>query len=514
MDTMEPDSPTRKVSMSSVQQGSKQAVETFRRGVARISWKAMRLALPSAIFAAVLKYLQSYHPSAAFLQDWFQVNTVVFGSFSSLLGFLIVFRTSQSYNRYWEGCTLTHQMMGDWYDTASSLVAFTNYIEVDKDPDDVAKQHFKHKIVRLFSILFAVALAQLEDSSQSVEESRAYTFQLLDVGSLDNHSLEYLKLTDNKVELVAHWIQYAMVQALGTKVLTIPPPILSRAFQELSNGVVRFHDCMKIAHVPFPPPYHQTMMVLAALHMVLTPWFICNWVSTIFLAWLITCLLVFVIWSLLFIATELEQPFGIDEDDINLEELQTSMNARLLLLVSPAITHVPTLRAGAKMTQFEITHGSSMIDMSLRSAWQKSASEVEEAGAASMVSLQLVSKLAHSRDIFGKTRQPKKFKPSIQKEGKAMLEKSRTLERLPVTQEACHPTAVEESSISGGGPLVETAASIFDAPEPIPGDIAGTPEAAEDRELVDDPERGRPDQCGDSDSNSRPLGTAVGECSV
>eukprot|EP00747_Dinoflagellata_sp_TGD_P119392 gnl/TRDRNA2_/TRDRNA2_173005_c1_seq9.p1 gnl/TRDRNA2_/TRDRNA2_173005_c1~~gnl/TRDRNA2_/TRDRNA2_173005_c1_seq9.p1 ORF type:complete len:503 (+),score=71.63 gnl/TRDRNA2_/TRDRNA2_173005_c1_seq9:95-1603(+) len=502
MDTMEPDSPTRKVSMSSVQQGSKQAVETFRRGVARISWKAMRLALPSAIFAAVLKYLQSYHPSAAFLQDWFQVNTVVFGSFSSLLGFLIVFRTSQSYNRYWEGCTLTHQMMGDWYDTASSLVAFTNYIEVDKDPDDVAKQHFKHKIVRLFSILFAVALAQLEDSSQSVEESRAYTFQLLDVGSLDNHSLEYLKLTDNKVELVAHWIQYAMVQALGTKVLTIPPPILSRAFQELSNGVVRFHDCMKIAHVPFPPPYHQTMMVLASIHLLLTPWFMCNWVSTSVLAGLITMLLVFVIWSLLFIGTELEQPFGMERDDINLEELQTSMNSRLLLLVSPAVKHVPTLRSNAKMSQFEIVQSSSVRDMSLRSLPQKA----EESG--TMPARLMRGFTRQKETIIGKTRVPRKFQPSMEKESEAMITASRTLATLPAIE------AAEQSCTLGCRPLAETAASTLDSPEPIPGDIAGTPEAAEDRELVDDPERGRPDQCGDSDSNSRPLGTAVGECSV
>ncbi len=33
-----------------------------------------------------------------------QVGAAAFAGFSSLLGFLIVFRTSQSYSRYWDGC--------------------------------------------------------------------------------------------------------------------------------------------------------------------------------------------------------------------------------------------------------------------------------------------------------------------------------------------------------------------------------------------------------------------------
>lgn len=38
---------------------------------------------------------------------------------------LVVFRTGQAYNRFWDGSTLTHQMRGDWFDAASSIISFT-----------------------------------------------------------------------------------------------------------------------------------------------------------------------------------------------------------------------------------------------------------------------------------------------------------------------------------------------------------------------------------------------------
>mmetsp|Transcript_11150 Transcript_11150/g.12451 ORF Transcript_11150/g.12451 Transcript_11150/m.12451 type:complete len:110 (-) Transcript_11150:38-367(-) len=45
--------------------------------------------------------------------------SAVWSSFSFLVGFLIVFRTSQAYSRFWDGCSSTHRMRAEWYNATS-----------------------------------------------------------------------------------------------------------------------------------------------------------------------------------------------------------------------------------------------------------------------------------------------------------------------------------------------------------------------------------------------------------
>eukprot|EP00409_Alexandrium_fundyense_P001725 CAMPEP_0185906616 /NCGR_PEP_ID=MMETSP0196C-20130402/5715_1 /TAXON_ID=2932 /ORGANISM="Alexandrium fundyense, Strain CCMP1719" /LENGTH=85 /DNA_ID=CAMNT_0028626409 /DNA_START=44 /DNA_END=297 /DNA_ORIENTATION=- len=59
-----------------------------------------------------------------FTQEW-HLRGAGFTTFSGLLGFLIVFRTSESYHRWWEGCALVRVMMANMCDAAYSISSFT-----------------------------------------------------------------------------------------------------------------------------------------------------------------------------------------------------------------------------------------------------------------------------------------------------------------------------------------------------------------------------------------------------
>ena len=39
--------------------------------------------------------------------------------------------------------------------------------------------------------------------------------------------------------------------------MSAPSPILTRAYSELASGMVKFHDCLKIARIAVPFPYSQ-----------------------------------------------------------------------------------------------------------------------------------------------------------------------------------------------------------------------------------------------------------------
>merc|ERR1740121_3571480 len=82
-------------------------------------------------------------------------------------------------------------------------------------------------------------------------------FELIDPTALDWQSRKELRKSRRPVELVFSWIQALIVENIKTGVLSIPPPLLSRSFQEYANGMVQFHDACKISTCPFPFPYAQ-----------------------------------------------------------------------------------------------------------------------------------------------------------------------------------------------------------------------------------------------------------------
>merc|ERR1712216_321664 len=114
-------------------------------------------------------------------------------TFSSLVGFLIIFRTSQAYARFWEGCTCAQLMRAEWFDSCSVLVAFCK----TSNADEKQLTNFRNLVVRLFSMLHAAALAAVEDSrGTEIKDVEAFTFELIDAAGIDFESLCVIRDTD------------------------------------------------------------------------------------------------------------------------------------------------------------------------------------------------------------------------------------------------------------------------------------------------------------------------------
>mmetsp|Transcript_152132 Transcript_152132/g.291363 ORF Transcript_152132/g.291363 Transcript_152132/m.291363 type:complete len:692 (-) Transcript_152132:150-2225(-) len=268
-------------------------------------------------------------------------NNAIWGGFSFLVGFLVVFRTSQAYNRFWEGCTQMHKMGAEWFDSCSSLMAFCKHSEVDR----ALILQFQNMLIRLFSMLHAAALGEIEDcgSAENYMEVQAFNMELIDAESVENEALRAIRDSDAKVELIFQWIQQLVVENIKTGVLSIPPPILSRSFQEIATGMVHFHEAMKISNVPFPFPYAQTCDCLLMFHWFLVPFISSQWVTKAWWAGVFSFIQVFTFWTLNLIAVELENPFGTDPNDIDGAHMQLEMNNHLRLLIRPETWKTPKL---------------------------------------------------------------------------------------------------------------------------------------------------------------------------
>mmetsp|Transcript_46587 Transcript_46587/g.85422 ORF Transcript_46587/g.85422 Transcript_46587/m.85422 type:complete len:520 (+) Transcript_46587:70-1629(+) len=268
-------------------------------------------------------------------------ESAVWGGFTFLVGFLIVFRTSIAYSRFWDGMTSTHKMRAEWFDACSSVCAFCKHSEASREKIE----DFQTLLVNLFSLLHAVSMAEIEDSNSDDHSNiQGFDVTLLSDNFIDDQSLLAIRDSWAKPELVFQWIQQVIVENIRTGVLSIPPPILSRAFNELANGMVEFHEALKVSSIPFPFPYAQTCDFLLVAHGFMTPLIISQWVNDMWWAMVLSFLQLFIMWSLRCIAVELENPFGTDANDLDQHLMQEEMNAHLEILLSPGAKRTPTLQ--------------------------------------------------------------------------------------------------------------------------------------------------------------------------
>lgn len=306
--------------------------------------KALVVALPCAAASAMLKTaIDNGYATSLESADSIITNSAAWSGFSFFVGFLVVFRTSESYKRFWEGCTSTHQMRAEWFDACAALIAFCKISQAS--PARVLE--FQNKVVRLFSMLHALALADVEDSGDQLDKIAAFNYELVDVGGIDEESLATLRDSACKVELIYQWIQQIIVEEVHSGLLNIPPPILSRSFQELANGMVAFHEAIKISFIPFPFPYAQTCDILLSLHFVVIPFVVSQWTATPLFAALFAFIQVLTLWSLNFIAVEIENPFGADDNDIDCRSMQLELNEQLQMLIRPSTIRSPQLSPAA-----------------------------------------------------------------------------------------------------------------------------------------------------------------------
>lgn len=309
--------------------------------------RSLMFAVPSALLAVFLKFMEF----EGFLPDGvdFDImsNNAGFTGFSFAMGFLFVFRTSQSYSRFWEGVSLGHRMYAEWYDFASSVICFTR---MSKQPDAV-KLIFQHRFIRVLSLLHAAASAEL----RGIDGSR---FEFIDLDGLDLDSVDKVKYFEHPVTLVSQWCMELVMEAVDGGVIAAPPPIVSRAYHEFANGMIAFHDAAKIQCTKFPFAYTQLTAVMLLAHWIITPIMMVQWIQQYLWVFVMTLVQVLFFWSLYFIAIEIEFPFqkGDLSEEFEAHERQIIFNKNLLVLIDSETHKLPLLCAEANVNIGELSN--------------------------------------------------------------------------------------------------------------------------------------------------------------
>jgi len=251
--------------------------------------QASKYSLAIAVVAGFLKFAdnEGYLPVSNVQGS---LNSALFSGFTFTLSFVLVFRTNQCYMRFWQCATSVCTFRSMLYEAVSSLAAFAHMSKHPREDVDILIE----KLVRLFSLLHACALGCVSNRDKNND------FPVIDIEALPETYLRQLGEYDGraKVDIVYQWIQILIINSLSSGLLNVPPPILSRVFQETEKSMVEYNQILQVINIPFPfsictssrsssrsvQPFHTTSCVLLdatcsyghAIYIRLYTWNVCH----------------------------------------------------------------------------------------------------------------------------------------------------------------------------------------------------------------------------------------------
>lgn len=138
-----------------------------------------------------------------------------------------------------------------------------------------------------------------------------------------------------KVTLSWHWLsEFIIREHLAGSLGNVGPPIISRIFQFLSDGMIFYNHARKTMFIPFPFPHAQISAFFVFTIMFTVPILMDEYANDRIAGCLLTFLTVTCLAGLHEVARELENPFRNIPNEIPLVTLQAMFNESLLTLLS------------------------------------------------------------------------------------------------------------------------------------------------------------------------------------
>jgi predicted membrane chloride channel (bestrophin family) len=296
-----------------------------------IFYYSVAFAIPAGIFTVILR---ERFPDAV---ERLSIHSSASSNLSMLISVFVAFRASQAYARFWDGTTALFRLRGHFFDVVSSLFAFSRLSRAPQE--DVA--HFRHTSVRLFSILETLLLADLANEGELVGSELAFDYSIIDPAYFDEETLAALKTAKFPIEMLVQWIQSLIVEAMDSGVLAVPAPICTRSFQELQAGIAWFHVARRITQTPIPFPYTFATHFVLAMNWLVMPFAANSWSNSSWISGALATIQVLAMFVLNGVSKEMENPFGCDENDLNVEDGHVDFNNMLWAMLTPQMQMMP-----------------------------------------------------------------------------------------------------------------------------------------------------------------------------
>jgi len=157
------------------------------------------------------------------------------------------------------------------------------------------------------------------------------------IGNVSDAEIEKLQEARGplaKVSLVSMWLLELIsreYQAGSTG--KVAPPIISRLYQFVSDGLAGYNQARKIVYIPFPFPHAQiTTLFLLVVDFFVTPLLMSTFVTDVYLGVFLNLFSVLCFTGLHEVAREIENPFQNVPNDVPLNNYQAQFNEGLMVM--------------------------------------------------------------------------------------------------------------------------------------------------------------------------------------
>ncbi len=184
----------------------------------------------------------------------------VWGSFIFFVGFLIVFRTNQAYNRFSEGLAALTAMKAQWVSSCGLISAFVkassghNIIKEQIVPGAAQDDIVCSDENNLKSAATGLGIKNTTRSSSdgsSFLQLYARLLSMLHAAALRELEASALKLgpsAQNQSELLYKWINELIIKEMTDSgcLNDVPEPLVDRVFEALGGGMAAYNEAYKV----------------------------------------------------------------------------------------------------------------------------------------------------------------------------------------------------------------------------------------------------------------------------
>ena len=271
----------------------------YKRGSAILSPRC----LPQAVLGALIGIMPVLYNSA--FGDIILDSSAYFSGITLVLGFLLVFRTQLAYDRYWEGRTTIQIMMSKLEDVAIHGKTFVRGAD---------RKIWQRELANLLLTYMIFVMADLRGMLDLDDIIERYALQMK---SQQRHMLYPHHYRPYVVMgwIVEHWVK----QSVKPDGIATSDPIQSRTYEILSEAQLAYNGAQKIQTTPFPFPLMQVCGMLLHVYMFSAPLVIGTFLNNFYLSAILSFFSVLGFFALNKTSEEMEDPFGIDPNDLPLE---------------------------------------------------------------------------------------------------------------------------------------------------------------------------------------------------
>ena len=262
----------------------------------RILWKELIL---MALLTTVISYLEIEYLVES---SWHRELMAVYSLVGFVLSLLLVFRTNTGYDRWWEGRKKWGELVNNTRNLAIKISSSSAFNQQDKE--------FFTRMIPNY------AFAMKEHLREGVK---------MDELSLTENEKQILENKEHKVNYIAKLIYDKLHEIKSRNELS------EIEYLSLDTNLKTFADingaCERIKNTPIPYSYSLFLKKFVFIYVTTMP--LAFVASFKYWSVLITTLVFYVLVSMEILAEEIEDPFGIDANDLPTDELCEKIKANI-----------------------------------------------------------------------------------------------------------------------------------------------------------------------------------------